>query len=137
MSRPARADLLVIGGGTAGLLAAQTAAAFGVRVVLVERDRTGGDRLWTGCIPSKSLIAAASAAAQIRRAHTLGIDAHDVTVDFPRVMRHAHSSCPNIRAKEWHNNWTTTRGSPQQGILLQSDPNPVGPARYHRGHPAT
>lgn len=60
MSRPERADLLVIGGGTAGLLAAQTAAAFGARVVLVERDRTGGDCLWTGCVPSKSVIAAAS-----------------------------------------------------------------------------
>jgi len=42
-------DLLVVGGGTAGILAAQTAAGFGARVLLVERDRTGGDCLWTGC----------------------------------------------------------------------------------------
>jgi len=96
VNRPERADLLVIGGGTAGLLAAQTAAAFGAHVVLVERDRTGGDCLWTGCIPSKSLIAAASAAAQIRRGHTLGIDAHDVTVDFPRVMGHVRGAITAI-----------------------------------------
>ncbi|MER3386083.1 MAG: FAD-dependent oxidoreductase [Microcella pacifica] len=52
-------DLLVIGGGTAGIVAAKTAARFGADVLLVERDRMGGDCLWTGCVPSKSLIAAA------------------------------------------------------------------------------
>lgn len=46
-------DLLVVGGGTAGIVAATTAAQLGARVALVERDRTGGDCLWTGCVPSK------------------------------------------------------------------------------------
>ena len=55
-------DLLVVGGGTAGIVAARTAAGFGASVLLVERARTGGDCLWTGCVPSKSLIAAAAAA---------------------------------------------------------------------------
>ncbi|WP_081747671.1 FAD-dependent oxidoreductase [Arthrobacter sp. Br18] len=52
-------DLLVIGGGTAGIVGARTAARLGARTVLVERARTGGDCLWTGCIPSKTLISAA------------------------------------------------------------------------------
>jgi glycine/D-amino acid oxidase-like deaminating enzyme len=56
-------DLLVVGGGTAGIVGAKTAASFGARVLLVERERTGGDCLWTGCVPSKSLLAAAAAAA--------------------------------------------------------------------------
>lgn len=47
-------DLVVIGGGTAGIVGAKTAASFGARVVLVERGRTGGDCLWTGCVPSKA-----------------------------------------------------------------------------------
>lgn len=51
-------ELVVIGGGTAGIVAAKTAAGFGARVLLVEADRTGGDCLWTGCVPSKALIAA-------------------------------------------------------------------------------
>lgn len=52
-------DLVIIGGGTAGLVTAAGAAALGARVALVERERLGGDCLWTGCVPSKALIAAA------------------------------------------------------------------------------
>lgn len=50
-------DLIVIGGGTAGLVTAAGAAALGARVALVEREALGGDCLWTGCVPSKALIA--------------------------------------------------------------------------------
>ncbi len=52
-------DLLVLGGGTAGIVAAKTAASLGADVLLVERHRTGGDCLWTGCVPSKSLLSQA------------------------------------------------------------------------------
>ncbi len=47
-------DLLVIGVGSAGLVGARTAASYGASVLLVERDRPGGDCLWTGCVPSKA-----------------------------------------------------------------------------------
>ncbi len=67
-------DLLVIGGGTAGMVGAKTAASLGARVLLVERDRTGGDCLWTGCVPSKALLAAADAAASARAASRFGVD---------------------------------------------------------------
>ncbi len=77
-----RWDLLVVGGGTAGLVGAKTAAALGARVLLVERDRLGGDCLWTGCVPSKSLLAAASAAADARGAARLGVEVSGVRVDF-------------------------------------------------------
>ncbi|MBG6185501.1 pyruvate/2-oxoglutarate dehydrogenase complex dihydrolipoamide dehydrogenase (E3) component [Arthrobacter sp. CAN_A214] len=52
-------DLLVVGGGTAGIVGAKTAARLGADTVLVEYSRTGGDCLWTGCIPSKTLLSAA------------------------------------------------------------------------------
>src|SRR6516165_7602521 len=52
-------DLLVVGGGTGGLSAAQAAAQRGADVVLIEQDRLGGECTYTGCVPSKSLIAAA------------------------------------------------------------------------------
>jgi pyruvate/2-oxoglutarate dehydrogenase complex dihydrolipoamide dehydrogenase (E3) component len=61
-------DFLVIGGGTAGIVGAMTAAGYGASTVLVERDRTGGDCLWSGCVPSKSIISAADLAKTRHRA---------------------------------------------------------------------
>lgn len=54
-------DLVVVGGGAAGLAAARTAVRTGRRVVLVVEDPVGGDCRFTGCVPSKTLIAAAAA----------------------------------------------------------------------------
>ena len=51
-------DLIVIGGGSAGLTAARFGAQLGLRVALAEMERVGGDCTWTGCIPSKSLVRA-------------------------------------------------------------------------------
>ena len=92
----ARWDLLVLGGGTAGIVAAKTAASLGARVLLVERDRTGGDCLWTGCVPSKALLAAAESAAAARRAQRFGVLVDSVRVDFPRVMEHVHAAIRQI-----------------------------------------
>lgn len=89
-------DLLVVGGGTAGIVAAQTAAGFGADVLLVERDRTGGDCLWSGCVPSKAILAAAHAAAQARAAAELGVHVGTVEVDFAAVMRHVRASIATI-----------------------------------------
>lgn len=89
-------DLLVVGGGTAGLVAAHTAAELGAAVLLVEADRTGGDCLWTGCVPSKALLAAAHAAARARTAGGLGVRAAEVDVDFDAVMRHVRSAIGTI-----------------------------------------
>ena len=85
-------DLLVVGGGTAGLVAAKTAAGFGARVLLVERERTGGDCLWTGCVPSKALLHAGHTAAAARDAARLGIHTGTVRVDFAQVMTHVHAA---------------------------------------------
>lgn len=89
-------DLLVVGGGTAGLVAARTAVGFGASVLLVERARTGGDCLWTGCVPSKALLAAAGAAAGARTAGRLGVRVSGVEVDFPAVMAHVHAARTHI-----------------------------------------
>lgn len=93
---PDTVDLMVIGGGSAGIVAAKTAAGLGAAVVLVERARTGGDCLWTGCVPSKALIAAASAAATVRTAHRFGVDVGSAHVDFGRVMAHVRRSIDHI-----------------------------------------
>ena len=93
-------DLLVIGGGTAGLVAAYTGVSLGARTALVERDRTGGDCLWTGCVPTKALIHAATAVSQARAgASFLSSDsgaAGPVEVDLPAVMAHVQRSIATI-----------------------------------------
>ncbi len=82
-----RYNLVVIGGGSAGLVAAAGAAGLGGRVALVERDLLGGDCLNVGCVPSKALIRAARVVGEIRRAERYGIQVPgQVRVDFGAVM---------------------------------------------------
>jgi len=85
-------DLAVVGGGTGGLVGALIAAGLGARVVLVERERTGGDCLWTGCVPSKALLASAALAQRMRDAGGLGLPAVDPQVDLAAVMRHVQAA---------------------------------------------
>ncbi len=84
MARPW--DLIVIGGGSAGLTAATIAARVGARVLLVDKTRLGGDCLHDGCVPSKALLASAHLAHRMRRASEFGIEPVEVRVDLAAVM---------------------------------------------------
>jgi pyruvate/2-oxoglutarate dehydrogenase complex dihydrolipoamide dehydrogenase (E3) component len=86
--RPAgRYNLVVIGAGTAGLVAAAGAAGLGAKVALVERHLMGGDCLNYGCVPSKALIRAARAVADVGTAHAMGIEVpQSPRIDFARIM---------------------------------------------------
>ncbi|MEQ8639853.1 MAG: FAD-dependent oxidoreductase [Alphaproteobacteria bacterium] len=90
MSDERQADLCVIGGGSAGLSVAAGAAQMGAATVLIERGVMGGDCLNTGCVPSKSLIAAARAVHDMRGADRFGIIVGEPQVDFARVHDHVH-----------------------------------------------
>lgn len=79
-------DLVVIGGGTAGLVSAAGAASLGARVALVERDKLGGDCLYRGCVPTKTLVKSARVASLIDRSEEFGIRTGGYEVDFPAVM---------------------------------------------------
>lgn len=79
-------DLVVLGGGTAGLVSAVGAAGLGARVALVERHMLGGDCLNTGCVPSKALIRSARVVGELSRGAALGVTVERVAVDFARVM---------------------------------------------------
>ncbi len=82
-----RYNLVVIGAGTAGLVAAAGAAGLGARVALVERHLMGGDCLNYGCVPSKGLIRAARAAASVRDSGAFGVRVPPgAAVDFPAAM---------------------------------------------------
>ena len=86
--KPARFDrnLVVIGGGSAGLVSAYIAAAVKAKVTLIEQHRMGGDCLNTGCVPSKALIRSAKFVAQARRSNELGIKAAAIEFDFADIM---------------------------------------------------
>src|SRR5204863_523312 len=86
--RPAKLDrnLVVIGAGSAGLVAAYIAAAVRAKVTLVEKHRMGGDCLNTGCVPSKALIKSARVLSQIRKADEFGLRNATAEVDFAGVM---------------------------------------------------
>jgi pyruvate/2-oxoglutarate dehydrogenase complex dihydrolipoamide dehydrogenase (E3) component/uncharacterized membrane protein YdjX (TVP38/TMEM64 family) len=79
-------NLLVIGGGSAGLVSAYIAAAVKAKVALIERDRMGGDCLNTGCVPSKALIRSAKAADTMRNADQYGLDSVPVSGSFANIM---------------------------------------------------
>ncbi len=83
-----RYNLLVVGAGPAGLVAAIGAAGLGAKVARVEKHLLGGDCLNVGCVPSKALIAAGRRAAAVRDAAAFGVRVPDgVEVDFPAVMQ--------------------------------------------------
>ena len=80
-------NLVVLGGGTAGLITAAGAAGLGAKVALVEREHLGGDCLNVGCVPSKALLRAARAVADVRDAGQYGVEVPDgARVNFPAVM---------------------------------------------------
>jgi pyruvate/2-oxoglutarate dehydrogenase complex dihydrolipoamide dehydrogenase (E3) component len=85
MSRHLTPDLCVIGAGSGGLSVAAGAAQMGAEVVLVERALMGGDCLNFGCVPSKSLLAAARLAGIWRRGPSVGVAYAPPQIDFARV----------------------------------------------------
>lgn len=86
--RPSRFDynLIVIGGGSGGLVSAYIAAAVKAKVALIERHKMGGDCLNTGCVPSKALIRSARMLSYARRAEAFGFRKSEVDYEFSEVM---------------------------------------------------
>ena len=83
-----RHDLVVVGMGSGGMVAAEFAAGtLGLQVAVVERGRVGGDCLWTGCVPSKALLASARAAHVMRHADRYGIRPVEPDIDSSRVWK--------------------------------------------------
>ena len=83
-------DMVVIGGGSAGLVSAYIAAAVKAKVTLIEKQDMGGDCLNTGCVPSKALLRSAKFLAQAKRSESYGIRQARVEFDFAEVMERVH-----------------------------------------------
>ena len=93
-------DLVIIGAGSAGLVAADFAGRLGIKVAIVERDRIGGDCTWTGCIPSKALLKAAKVAHAIRTAGHYGISTSPPKTDMSAVRGFVRSAVETVYRSE-------------------------------------
>src|SRR6266852_1703814 len=79
-------DVVVIGGGTGGLVTASGCVRLGRKVALIERELLGGDCLWTGCVPTKSLVASAKLIHQMQHADAYGIAPHRPPINSKAIM---------------------------------------------------
>jgi pyruvate/2-oxoglutarate dehydrogenase complex dihydrolipoamide dehydrogenase (E3) component len=95
-----RYDLVVVGMGSGGIVAAEFAATLGLRVAAVERHRVGGDCLWTGCVPSKALLAAAKIAHHMRTADRFGLTPVEPEIDLAAVWRRIRAVQEEIAATD-------------------------------------
>ena len=94
-------DVAVIGAGSAGLLAASGCNTVGARTCIIERRRLGGDCTWFGCMPSKTIIKAASAAHMLKRLPEFGLKVSgSAAVDTQGVMAHVRSIREEIYSHE-------------------------------------
>ncbi len=89
-------DIVIIGGGPGGYVAAIRAAQMGARVCVVEKDELGGTCLNRGCIPTKALVASVSALDQIRQAAAFGVEAGEVRPDFAKMMVHKQETVDRL-----------------------------------------
>ena len=80
-------DVVIIGGGPGGYVAAIKAAHLGLKAVLIEKDKLGGVCLNRGCIPTKALVSTAELLNHLQRAGEFGIQVKDYSIDFPAIMK--------------------------------------------------
>lgn len=129
--RPASFDrnLIVIGGGSAGLVSAYIAAAVKAEVTLVEKDRMGGDCLNTGCVPSKSLIRTARLLTDAKRSAELGVRRLQADFHFPDAMDRVHRIIKAIEPHDSVERYTGLGVDVVQGEARLVDPWTVQIAR--------
>ncbi|HYX51330.1 MAG TPA: FAD-dependent oxidoreductase, partial [Ktedonobacteraceae bacterium] len=84
-------DMTIIGGGSGGLTAARLASSLGANVLLIDKERLGGDCLQTGCVPSKSLIHVARVVHEARNAARLGLVPVNFEVDMAKINHHVQT----------------------------------------------
>ena len=90
------ANLIVIGAGSAGLVSSLIAAAVKAKVILIEKNKMGGDCLNTGCVPSKAIIRSGKIAHYINHAERYGLDKNEAKLSFETVMARVHNVIKEI-----------------------------------------
>ncbi len=119
------ANLIVIGGGSAGLVSAYIAAAVQAKVILIEKHKMGGDCLNTGCVPSKALIRAAKYVHQIKQAQKYGMKNASVEFDFADIMARVHKVIEAIEPHDSVERYNTLGVEVIQGAATLTSPYSV------------
>ncbi len=119
-------NLVVIGGGSAGLVSSYIASAVKARVALIEEDKMGGDCLNTGCVPSKSLIASARLLAQAARAKEFGLQKAEISFEFSDIMERVQSKISQIEPHDSVDRYTALGVDCIQGRARVLSPFTVG-----------
>ncbi|OPX56776.1 Pyruvate/2-oxoglutarate dehydrogenase complex, dihydrolipoamide dehydrogenase (E3) component [Oceanospirillum multiglobuliferum] len=115
-------NMIVIGGGAAGLVSAYIAAAVKAKVTLVEANKMGGDCLNYGCVPSKALIKSAKVAEQMRHADQYGLNAVKPSFSFKAVMQRIHTIIAAIEPHDSVERYTGLGVEVLQGYAKLIDP---------------
>ena len=89
-------NIIVMGGGSAGLVSAYIASAVKAKVALLEKHKMGGDCLYTGCVPSKTLINSTKILAYIKRHRGFGLESVTVKFNFSEIMERVQSVIKKI-----------------------------------------
>ena len=123
-----RFDIAVIGAGAAGLSITAVAAQLGLKVALIERAQMGGECLNTGCVPSKTLLAAAHAAEAARQAGRFGIRLSEPQIDWDAVRSHVHGAVASIAPMD-----SEARFAALGATVLRGEARFLGPDRLTIG----
>ena len=118
-------NLIVIGAGSAGLIASLVGATAGAKIMLIESQKMGGDCLHTGCVPSKTLIASARVAHEVRNASHYGIKTTQTETNFSTVMQRVHDAISQIQPHDSVERYTSLGVQCQRGHARLIDPNRV------------
>jgi len=117
-------DIIVIGGGPGGYVAAIHAAHLGAKVALVEKDKLGGTCLNRGCIPTKALVRSAEVLLDIKRADEFGIDVNGASANFQKIMSRKRSVVDQL-VSGVERLMTSNRISVHRGAARLTSPNSV------------
>lgn len=93
-------DVIIIGGGPAGLVASKILVAFGKKTAIVERSKLGGDCTHSGCVPSKTLLKSAKAYYDAKNINKYGLSSNEIEIDTSNVLSHVRGVVDEIYAHE-------------------------------------
>lgn len=115
-------NLVVIGGGAAGLVSAYIAAAVKAKVTLVEAHKMGGDCLNFGCVPSKAIIKSTAVAHQMQNAEKYGLESTTAKFSFKKIMQRVHETIAKIEPHDSVERYTKLGVEVLQGYATIIDP---------------
>jgi len=118
-------NIIVIGGGSAGLVSSYIAAAVKAKVALIEKHKMGGDCLNTGCVPSKALLRSAKMLSYAKRAKEFGFKKAEIEFDFKDVMQRVQSVIKAIEPHDSRERYTKLGVDCIEGTAKITSPHSV------------